>query len=265
LLIAACRCDPWRCPDIPLTPADLEVWSLNWPKLGRALCHALGLDTKPAELGLDHTRQIGSWSADAVPVLLTLPTETNQLRSVIAQLAARLRQPFILLVPTNRLVEANCTELLAHAGAGIFDLASQVRLTAQGTLQATRPPGETFARFTPQPKEIDQDVAQRAFALVQALDSQRALKDPTVVTVFSHYCLEGLTVSRIAQKLGCSRGTVLNRLALIRRRTGIDPDRFRQLSPHLAKMEDSFTDPRAARLHRRRLIYDTPNSDQAEE
>src|SRR5258705_4352043 len=49
-IFATCRCEDRHCPDIPLIPADLEVWALNWPKLGRALCQAFGLNSRFADL-----------------------------------------------------------------------------------------------------------------------------------------------------------------------------------------------------------------------
>src|SRR5207253_2230014 len=66
-LLAVCTCDPWNCPDLELTPAELVIHELNWPKLARALCLGLGLDFKFTEFSLQQTRQLGSWSADAVP------------------------------------------------------------------------------------------------------------------------------------------------------------------------------------------------------
>src|SRR5438046_2476761 len=48
-----------------------EFYHLNYPKFSRALCHAFGLIPKAAVFPLPATRQIGAWSADAVPVILT--------------------------------------------------------------------------------------------------------------------------------------------------------------------------------------------------
>src|SRR6266478_2518992 len=43
-IVAVCACNSWNCDDLKLTPADIQILELNWPKLARALCHALGLD-----------------------------------------------------------------------------------------------------------------------------------------------------------------------------------------------------------------------------
>jgi hypothetical protein len=253
--VAVCRCERWNCDAFPVAAEELTLWQLSWPRLGRAICAGLGLASRPAETGLFNTRQIGAWSADAVPVLLTIQNDPDELRRVIAELGTRLRHPYILLSPTNRHLTARCVELLADAGAGFFDLESNTRFTAAGTLQAVRAPGELFARFTPEPPETDRSVVERAFALVKALDAECPLREPSAVSTFSHYCLEGWTVSQIARKFHCSRGTVLNRLAFIRRRTGTDPDRFRAVSPHIARVESSFSDPRARSIHRKTAVY----------
>src|SRR3989442_1466768 len=66
---AVCRCDPLACSPLMLTRDDIQIWELSWSKLTRALCRAFGLEPKTPGLSLFQTRQIGSWSADAVPAL----------------------------------------------------------------------------------------------------------------------------------------------------------------------------------------------------
>lgn len=253
--VAVCRCERWNCDAFAVAPEALALWELSWSRFGRALCAGLGLQTRAAETGLPNTRQIGAWSAAAVPVLLTLPGHPDDLRQVAAELGTRLRRPYLLLAPTSRHLTAVCLELLADAGAGFFDLASHVVFTPSGELQPLKAPGELFSRFTPEPAQTDGEVVERAFALVKALDSERPLAPPSIVTTFSHYCLEGFNVSRIARKFRCSRATVLHRLALIRRRTGTDPNRFRLLSPQVGRTEDSLADPRARNIHRKQAVY----------
>src|SRR6266853_1193927 len=101
-IIAVCRCESSICHDLTLTPADIIPLELNWAKFGAALCRAFGCDPRPAALGLSGTRQIGSWSADAVPVILTIQAARTDFRHALAGLVARLRRPFILFAPTNQ-------------------------------------------------------------------------------------------------------------------------------------------------------------------
>ncbi len=149
-LVAVCRCEPWSCEDLSLTLADVTLWELSWSRLGRSVCKAFGLDGRLAKLGLPNTLQIGSWSAVAVPVILTIPSDRQVFQRVVAELVGRLRQPFILLAPTNTHLDAACLELLHHARAAFFDLQSNLVLTRHSNLQALKPPGELLAEFTPE-------------------------------------------------------------------------------------------------------------------
>src|SRR5438132_923066 len=101
-ITAHCRCEPLACYPIALAPADIELHELSWSKLARALCRAFDLHAQTVELGLYQTRQIGAWSAQAVPVILTIQHDRHELLAVIAQLALRLRRPFILVSPTGQ-------------------------------------------------------------------------------------------------------------------------------------------------------------------
>lgn len=259
---ALCRCDPPNCPDIPLTAEDVVLFELSWNKIARALCHVFALDHKPADLGLLNTRQIGSWSVDAVPVILTIQHEPCWFRSVLLELIARLRRRFILLAPTAGNLDAVCVELLESANAGFFALDASLALTEPGTLRLTgaRAPGELFAKFTPQPKDVDEDLATRAFALVRQLESDQPTKPPSALTVFRLYCIDQLTPAQIARKCRCDRSTVRRRLQLIESRTGTSPDRLRKVSAHLDKLEAGIADSRAAHIHRKSLIYDADDS-----
>src|SRR5437016_794604 len=81
----------------------------------RAIGKAFGLQSKTTQFDLLCTAQIGSWSSDTVPVILTIQWNGHELPAVIAELALRLKRPFILLSPTNTHLTAHCQELLAHA------------------------------------------------------------------------------------------------------------------------------------------------------
>ena len=256
-ITAVCQCEPWRCEDFTLSSSDLIPFQLSWARLARELCQAFALDPKFAEFGLYNTVQVGSWSVEAVPVMLTIQTRAKDFRPVITGLVARLRQPFVLLAPTNRFLEAGDKELLSNLGAGFFPLDSTTLVTAQGVLRSARTPGELFAAFNPQPKEsVDEDAARRAFALIQKLDSNESNRRPSVLTVFRLYCIEELSAKRIARRCHCSRITALRRLKAIRTVTGADPRTLRKLSNHFNEMADGMAEPRAARLNRKRLIND---------
>ncbi len=252
-ILGVCQRDPRTCEDVTLTPAEVTPLQLNWARLGRALCKALNCESKPAELGLPSTLQIGAWSADAVPVILTIQSESNVFRHVIAELVARLGRPFILLAPTSLHMTANCDELLAHAKAAFFPLETTVTMTDHGTLHPTKTPGVIFARFTPEAKEpIDEDTARRAVALINQFD--RKIRPPSLITVFRMYCMDELSAEAIARKKECSKAAVVRRLKMIRKITGTAPANLRRLSAHLQKLEDAVSDPRARRIYRKGAV-----------
>ncbi len=234
-LVAVCQCKTGGCPDIPLTPADLVIWELSWTRLGRALCRALELDPRSDVLPVLNTRQIGSWSADAVPVFLTIQTEPEDLRGAIAELVARLQDRFILLAPTANHLNATCRELLSHAKAAFFPLDSTVHFTEHATFRPAKAPGELFAQFNPQPEaSVAQDTARKAMAIIRALDFG---PPPTPLTVFRLYCLQGLSVHRIALELDSSPPTISRRLKAIRKATGKAPAELRPFSPYFDSRE----------------------------
>jgi predicted DNA-binding protein (UPF0251 family) len=249
--IAICRCHPATCPDIPVTIPEITPLDVNRPRLARALCKALGCQSKIANIK-PATLQFGAWSTDSVPALLTIQTDPFVFRAVIAELAVRLHRPFILFAPTSDHLNADCQELLAHAHAGFFPIDSTLTLTEHGALQPSKLPGELFAQFTPQPKEIDQDIATRVIALVTQFDSQ-------TLTVFRLYCIEAMSAAQAARRLRCSKTTVIRRLDEICRKTGVHPKDLRMLSPHLDRIKDALSDSRASHIHRENLLYDHPD------
>ncbi len=244
------------------TATDIEVLKPNWTKLARALCHAFGLDAKTADFGLFNTAQIGSWSCDAVPVILTMQRNSHELRAVIAELGLRLHRPYILLGPTNHHLDAHCQELLAHAGAAYFALEHTVIVSNNGNLHATKTPGDLFARFNPEPEDQDENAARQAFAMLQNLEPESRRKPPSVIKVFRMYCMEELSAHEVSSRCHCSKTTVVDRLNVIRAKTGVAPQELRRLSVHLEKIKDDLTDSRARSIYRKGAIYGDEENEQ---
>jgi len=256
-IVGVCRCESWDCEDLRLAPGDLTCYDLSWSHLSRAACKALGASTKSVEFGLPYTRQLGAWSVDAVPLILTLQSQACVFRQVVAELVARLRGRFILLAPSPKHFDIASQELLTRVDAAFFALDAYVVLMPAGNLQSNKPPGELFAQFQPEPKAAaDGDLARSAFALLQQLDSESPSKPPSVLTVFRLYCVDNLTASQVARKCACSKTTVVDRLNLIRAKTGMPPERLRAYSAHLNHMQDDLRDSRARRIKPKNLIYD---------
>ncbi|HLH53240.1 MAG TPA: hypothetical protein VKY92_06445 [Verrucomicrobiae bacterium] len=232
---AVCRCHPPCCPDIPLDMAKITALEVCNTRLGHALCRAFEFNERYAELSAPNTFQFGSWSADAVPAILTLQVQAPAFRRVVSEVVAQQCEPFMLFAPTSDYLDAPAKSLLEHHRCAFFDLQRHVVLTERGTLQPVRPPGELFARFTPQPLELDADVSERAFALVLKLDTEQPLI-PTLLTVFRKYCIEELSCNRIARDCKVTKTTIVRRLALIRERVGCHPRELRRFSTHLEKL-----------------------------
>ncbi len=260
--LAACQCETGDCPDFPLTRADLDAWRLSWPKLARTLAAALELRGCASLHHRGNTRQIGAWSAESVPVFLSVHEDAESFHQAVAELVARLRAPLILLAPTAAHLNAESRELLGNVGAGFFPLEEWLAFRADGELFCKTRPGELFARFTPQPKEgADENLLRRAFALVRQLDTQSKASPPTVLTVFREYCIENRDIREIARITHCSPGTIVNRLRLIRQRTGMEPAALRQISGHVAHMEEELSDPRARRIYRRGQVEENEDEE----
>jgi len=261
-LVAACRCEEWSCDDFVPLPQELVIWELNWERLARALGRALELRWQPLEFPWPYTRQIGAWSADGVPAILTLPADRQSFQRVVVELALRLQRRFILLAPTNDLLDAHGQEVLARADALFVSLGQHLRLTSHGTLQSIQAPGKLFAQFQPAAVESPgPDVARGALALLQQLELESPSRPPSVLTVFRLYCLEEFSAAQIARRCHCSKTVVIDRLNRIRSRTRQNPRDLRRCSDHFQRMEEDLTDPRAKHIHRRNAIYDEDSNE----
>jgi hypothetical protein len=233
-LVATCHGDPERPHEIPLTPADITPLEVSWPKLGRALCQALGLHSRFRTLLPPNTVQFGAWSADAVPAVLTIQSCPCAFRRVVPELVAGLRRPFMLFAPTSNHLDAPCLEFLSGVRAAFFPLDSTVRLDGNGRLFPVKAPGELFAQFTPHPREVSGDVASAAMAIADTLDVG---VPPTPLRVFRLYCGKALGIPEVARELGVSNATVFRRLEIIRANTGKDPKDLRRISSDASESE----------------------------
>lgn len=143
--VAVCQCDPWTCEDIQLAPADIVLLQVNWSRLAWALCKAFEFDAKATDLGISGVSQIGTHPDNAAPVVLSAVRERQDFRQAVAELVARLRQPFILLAPTDHPMDGRSQELLNGIGARFRALETLVELTPAGDLKLNAAPKDLFA------------------------------------------------------------------------------------------------------------------------
>src|SRR6266566_2407784 len=81
-IVGVCQCKPRTCDNLELTLAEITPLELNWPKFARAISKAFGLATKFEPFSARYTAQIGSWSTDPVPAILTIQCDQNEFRHV---------------------------------------------------------------------------------------------------------------------------------------------------------------------------------------
>ena len=217
-IVAVCRCEPWNCDDIHLEPADTMLVELNWPKLGRAIASALDCDPKDGDLHLPGTRQVATFGGVGLPVVLTIQQDRAGFAGVVAHLVATLKERFILLAPTSRLLDANIQAMLRGAKAGFFSLESNFELLPTGRLIAAKRAGELFAPFLPQQpgvvKEAKSKLVFRLFGELMSLGTH--LKAPPA-QVFDLMILKKLTHAETAVACKCAPSLITRRVEVIER------------------------------------------------
>jgi hypothetical protein len=227
--IGVCKDDDGTgCDDIPLTAADVEVWELNFPRLGRAVAQALKCDLKDTALGLERTRQIASIGDGPLPILLTIQHDEDGFADTVARLVARFPKGFILLAPTSRFCNAAATELLGRVNAGFFTLEQHVNVMANGTLHAPKSGGELFVRYLPEKQnDLRKNEAIKIIAILSKLRSERARQKAPLFDVFKLLVMDGMTQKQAARECKCSPGLMSLRVKQLEKRFGMKVNTLR--------------------------------------
>jgi hypothetical protein len=221
---------------------------LDLKHLARVLCPTYGLNPTPLDFDFDRTSQIGSWSADAVPVFLTVQFDRNAFHRVVAQLIGRLHQPLIILAPTAGHLDGVTREIMSNFGAAFFSLESTTILDPDGTLRLRTIPGELFAQFNPQPiQSLDEHDSRAIIAIAAKFDTGPR---PTPFTTFRLHFIDHRTIRQIAADFELSVGTIQNRLKAITTAIGLDSKALNAYFPYFAKIEAELSDSRAKHIRR---------------
>lgn len=240
-IVAVCECDPWNCDDIPLTAADVVEWEFNRKRLARSLSRAFELERREQDLGLPWTQQVATFSASAVPVVITIQQERQEFRQVVAELATRWREGFILFTPTSRFVDGRVHELLSHARAKFFDLESHVTLLPNGTLHAPKRAGELFAPFvTKRDESAGESEATRVFVILQKLRSKRAGMKAPLYDVFLLIVVDGLSQRDAAERCDCSLGLISARVEALTREFKRSVAQLQAMATEIVEMQTSI-------------------------
>ncbi|MBI3871006.1 MAG: hypothetical protein HY299_20950 [Verrucomicrobia bacterium] len=251
-IVGVCQCEPESCSDISLSPADVTLWEFNHRALAGAIIRAFECDWKDGDLGVPRTRQIGAFGAASMPIILTIQYDSNSLRHVVAELAARLGKGFILLAPTSRFLTASSQALLKGAKAGFYDLESCLTVLPNGALQARTKAGVLFSPWLPeQEAPLKTGEAQRVFGLFRKLSSDRRHRKAKLAEVFELTVLQGLSQREAARRCNprCVPGLISARVREIEQQFGRTIRSLRNFASEIREMETSVKGPR--KPHRR--------------
>jgi len=256
--VGVCDEDEPSCEDLTLTHDQVMIWEMDYQRLGRAVARALGCDARDVEMGSPRVRQIGTFSGAGLPVVMALEGGAMEFRQTVTDIFLRLREHFILLAPSGRFMDVTCHGMLKAAKAGFYDLDSLLALEADGRLRSLRHAPELFSAHLPEREEpATDDEARQLFALLKELDAANTVRKAPVSQVFRLYCLEGLSRAEVAKRCGCVESLVTLRLHEIERKLGRKPAALRELSPEFERIEESLSEPRARRIHRRSAMEES--------
>jgi hypothetical protein len=228
------------CDDLPLTLADVEVWEVNFLRLGRAIAKALQCDAKEPGFLLERTRQIASLGSPPLPVFLTIQHDENGFSKVVVELVARFPKGCILLAPTSRFHTADTTEMLARVNSGFFDLATHLTLLSSGALRCATTGAELFKAHLPEKQEaVKASEATRIFAILQKLKSRAAGEKAPLYDVFVATVLDGLSQSKAAKRCECSPAQISKRVKELKVEFGMPLKQLQNYAKPLLEMQTS--------------------------
>ena len=100
-----------------------------------------------------------------------------------------------------------------------------------------------------EPEEVlEDDALRRIYGRVIALaNSESGEREVSLKGVFDCYCGRGLSARKTAAALGCSKATVMSRLAELKTISGVAAHKLRTYQPTFERIEQSLRDPRARR------------------
>ena len=104
--------------------------------------------------------------------------------------------------------------------------------------------------------ELSEQEQRRIYAcMLLATKDQAGTREAPLKDVFDFYCLKDFSAGEIALRLGCSKASVINRLATLREIAGVPARYLRVYKPFFEAIEKSLTEPRAWRVRRDAAAY----------
>lgn len=262
-IAAVCQCEPWCCDTIPVTEKELVLYSPDPHAIGRAVARAFGFQPREREMGIPGVLQIGAFTDTAIPAMLVVQPDRRMFHARICEVAAVLRQKFILIAPTATFMDGAAHGLLAGLGGMFIPLSATIRVTPAGQLQTIRPPLEILEPVTPKTEPADESVVASALGLIQILDKDPVKKRPTHAEFFRLYCLDELSLSQIMRKTGCSRGTASYRKKRCETVLKAPLDTFIRYGAVVDTLERQRREANARYIHKRGAIYGDAGFDES--
>jgi hypothetical protein len=104
--------------------------------------------------------------------------------------------------------------------------------------------------------ELDDEALRKIYAaiLLTGMDEPGAREAP-LKEVFDFYCVKGFSAQEVSVKLGCSKATVMNRLATLRQIAGVPASELRAYKPFFEQTEKILQEPRARRVRPEDALY----------
>jgi len=134
-----------------VTVEEITIHELNLPQFFREVARALDLQHQVSKVsGLAFIYQIGTFNATAgyrVPVYLSMHSRQERLQNAIQRLVITHEKPFVLLLPTDDLLQASEKDILDHKGMPCLTLADSLVLDDDGTFRAYPAVGKIFEEF----------------------------------------------------------------------------------------------------------------------
>jgi hypothetical protein len=173
---------------------------------------------------------------------LLLGASSEQLASIYRFLTG---QPF----PEPQQEVPRCLPEQVAAGRKCYDsgevLASLARI--EGKVDAVRKAQRASGMVEPD-GGLDDEELRKIYARVLLTSARRpGGREAPLKEVFDRYCLDGLSAKKVGEALGCSKSTVMNRLAALKKIAGVPAEQLRTYKPFFERTEESLRDPRARR------------------
>jgi len=249
--VAVCACEPSNCDDFAVTAAEVILLELDCVRLGRAVASALGVVGQVEAAGDKRVWQIGMAPGTTTPVLLCVEQDRDDFRAAVAELAGRLKGPFLLIAPTGAFLSVATQQLLAGSGAKFLDLETHFSINPNGTLAPSTHARELVACFVPeQREELKNTEARRIFELFRKLGTGDGIRTAHLDEVFRLMVLDGLNQRTAAKKCKCSEATISARVATIEEKFGMSVEQLQAYASKVLDYESAVKgDRRANKKH----------------